>query len=135
VLCVRNAMDKTGVHWAMDVHGDEAIPANFFAGFDGIPNWTDAQGAAFYAFRDALAAHTPEFQTVLGYGRSAHGKANLTMSTNQVANRFAHMGCVAATLEMPFKDVADLPDPVRAWAPDRCKKLAHACLDVLAQRV
>ncbi len=135
VLCVRNEMDRTGVHWAMDVHGDEAIPANFFAGFEGIPNWTDAQGDAFYGFRDALAAHTPEFQTELGYGRSAHGKANLTMSTNQVANRFAHLGCVAATLEMPFKDHDPMADPVRAWSHDRCKKLAHACLDVLAQRV
>lgn len=36
VLCVRNAMDATGVDWAMDVHGDEAIPANFLAGFEGI---------------------------------------------------------------------------------------------------
>ena len=37
VLCVRNAMDETGVDFAMDVHGDEAIPANFLAGFEGIP--------------------------------------------------------------------------------------------------
>src|SRR3546814_2644574 len=27
VLCVRGAMDESGVDWAMDVHGDEAIPA------------------------------------------------------------------------------------------------------------
>ena len=38
VLCVRNAMDETGVDFAMDVHGDEAIPANFLAGFEGIPS-------------------------------------------------------------------------------------------------
>jgi murein tripeptide amidase MpaA len=37
VLCVRNAMDETGVDFAMDVHGDEAIPANFLAGFRGHP--------------------------------------------------------------------------------------------------
>ena len=38
VLAVRNAMDETGVDFAMDVHGDEAIPANFLAGFEGIPS-------------------------------------------------------------------------------------------------
>ncbi len=43
VLCVRNAMDETGVDFAMDVHGDEAIPANFLAGFEGIPSLTDKQ--------------------------------------------------------------------------------------------
>ncbi len=132
VLAIRNAMDETGVVFAMDVHGDEAIPANFIAGFEGIPNWTDAQGDKFYAFQNALAAHTPDFQTKLGYHRSAPGKANLTMSTNQLANRF---GAVAMTLEMPFKDHDSNPDPVQGWSPDRCRKLAHSCLEVLAAQI
>ncbi len=127
VLCVRNMMDKTGVDFAMDVHGDEAIPANFIAGFEGIPNWSDAQGAAYYDFRNRLTAHTPEFQDKLGYHTSAPGKANLTMSTNQIANRF---GAVAMTLEMPFKDHDPNPNPERAWSPERCKDLAHRCLEV-----
>ncbi len=132
ILCVRDAMDVSGVDWAMDIHGDEAIPANFIAGFEGIPNWSEAQGARFYAFRAALAAHTPDFQTRLGYPASAPGRANLTMSTNQLANRF---GAVAMTLEMPFKDHDDNPDSERAWSPARCKTLAHACLKVLAEIV
>ncbi len=135
VLCVRNAMDRTGVHWAMDVHGDEAIPANFIAGFEGIPNWAEAVGERFYGFRNALAAHTPDFQTKLGYPVAAAGRANLTMSTNQLANRFAHLGCVAMTLEMPFKDHDSNPDPARAWSPARCKALARSCLTVLAEMV
>lgn len=133
VLCVRNEMDRTGVHWAMDVHGDEAIPANFIAGFEGIPNWTDDQGRRFYAYREALAARTPDFQTVLGYPKSAPGKANLTMSTNQLANRFAHLGCVSMTLEMPFKDHDTNPDPDRAWSPARAQQLGRDCLAVLAE--
>jgi murein tripeptide amidase MpaA len=133
VLCVRNEMDRTGVHWAMDVHGDEAIPANFIAGFEGIPNWTDDQGNRFYAYREALAALTPDFQTTLGYPKSAPGKANLTMSTNQLANRFAHLGCVSMTLEMPFKDHDSNPDADRAWSPARSKQLARDCLAVLAK--
>ena len=131
VLCVRNAMDKSGVHWAMDIHGDEAIPANFIAGFEGIPNWTNGQGERFHAFRNALVAATPDFQTKLGYPTSAPGRANLTMSTNQLANRFAHQGCVAMTLEMPFKDHDSNPDPARAWSPDRCMALGVDCLKVL----
>ena len=135
VLCVRNAMDESGVHWAMDVHGDEAIPANFIAGFEGIPNWTDDQGKRFYAFRNGLAAHTSDFQTRLGYPASQPGRANLKMSTNQLANRFAHLGCVSMTLEMPFKDHDDNPDPIRGWSPARCKALAVSCLEVLAAQV
>ena len=132
VLCVRNAMDVIGVDWAMDIHGDEAIPANFIAGFEGIPNWNDAQGSLFYRFRDALAARTPDFQTELGYPQSAPGRANLTMSTNQLANRF---GAVAMTLEMPFKDHASNPDTQHGWSPKRCHGLAHNCLMVLAELI
>jgi murein tripeptide amidase MpaA len=135
VLCVRNEMDRTGVHWAMDIHGDEAIPANFIAGFEGIPNWTDDQGERFYTYRSALTAATPDFQDRLGYPASAPGKANLTMSTNQLANRFAHLGCVSMTLEMPFKDHNENPDPARGWNPERCKALAAACLKQLAEMV
>jgi murein tripeptide amidase MpaA len=135
VLCVRDEMDKTGVHWAMDIHGDEAIPANFIAGFEGIPNWTDTQGDRFYAFRTALTAYTHDFQDKLGYPTSAPGRANLTMSTNQLANRFAHLGCVGMTLEMPFKDHDTNAVPSHGWNPTRCKSLAHACLSVLEEMI
>lgn len=132
VLCVRDAMDATGVTFAMDVHGDEAIAANFFAGFEGIPNWTEELGEKFYDFGRRLAAHTPDFQTTLGYGKSAPGKANLTMSTNQLANRF---GAVAMTLEMPFKDHDANADREFGWSPERSKRLAHACLEVLGDTI
>jgi murein tripeptide amidase MpaA len=133
VLCVLNEMDRTGVDWAMDVHGDEAIPANFIAGFEGIPNWTEDQGARLNAFKAALEKQTPDFQTKLGYPASAPGKANLTMSTNQLANRFA--GCVSMTLEMPFKDHDTNPDPAKAWSPERCKQLGIDCLTVLESMI
>ena len=132
VLCVRDAMDGTGVVFAMDVHGDEAIPANFFAGYEGIERWSDAFGEKFYEFGRRLAAHTPDFQTQQGYAKSAPGKANLSMSTNQVAQRF---GAVAMTLEMPFKDHDPNPDPEFGWSPERSKRLAHSCLEVLADYI
>ena len=129
VLAVRDAMDATGVHFAFDAHGDEAIPANFLAGYEGIPSWQAPHGEKFYEFGRRLAAATPEFQRELGYERSQPGRANLSMSTNQLAERF---GAVSMTLEMPFKDHDANPDPVHGWSPERCKTLAHACLETLA---
>ncbi|MFA9201131.1 MAG: M14-type cytosolic carboxypeptidase [Cypionkella sp.] len=130
VLAIRNAMDATGVDFAMDVHGDEAIPAVFLAGFEGIPSWTDALGEKFYRFERILARRTPDFQTAKGYTKSAPGTANLSMSTNQLAERF---GACAMTLEMPFKDNDDLPDPVQGWSPERSKLLARDCLASLLE--
>jgi murein tripeptide amidase MpaA len=136
VLAIRNAMDATGVHWAMDVHGDEAIPAAFIAGFHGIPSWTDEQGSKYNAYLKRLSDRTPDFQTKLGYPISGAGKANLTMSTNQLAERFGPShGCVSMTLEMPFKDNHELPDPEQGWSPERCMLLARECLATLAEMV
>jgi murein tripeptide amidase MpaA len=130
VVAIRAAMDRSGVDFAMDVHGDEAIPAVFFAGFHGIPNWTERQGDGYERFRRILLRHTPDFQTRLGYPSAQPGKANLGMSTNQVANRF---GAVAMTLEMPFKDHRDAPDQLHGWSPERSKALGRACLATLAE--
>ncbi|HTU10435.1 MAG TPA: M14-type cytosolic carboxypeptidase [Allosphingosinicella sp.] len=128
VLYVRDEMDRTGVDFAMDIHGDEAIAANFLAGFEGIPSLKPEQQALFDAFSDALVATTPDFQTQKGYEIPPAGQANLSMSTAQLAERY---GAVSMTLEMPFKDNADLPDPLYGWSPDRSRLLARACLDAL----
>ena len=130
VLAIRNRMDETGVDFAMDVHGDEAIPANFLAGFEGIPNWTDALGDQFYRYQRILDRRTPDFQTQLGYPKSSPGRANLSISTNQVAERY---GACAMTLEMPFKDLADFPEPEQGWSPERCKQLGRDCLAALLE--
>lgn len=130
VLAALTVMQATGVDFAMDVHGDEAIPQNFIAGFEGIPNITEHQLGLLHTYKATLERLTPDFQTKIGYPPSSPGKANLTMSTNQLANQF---GCLAMTLEMPFKDHNNNPDPTHGWSPDRCKTLAHNCLDALAE--
>lgn len=132
VKLVRDAMDASGVDFAMDVHGDEAIPAVFLAGFEGIPSLTEKQTRLYAQYRDTLAKRTPDFQTRLGYATAGAGKANLSMSTNQVAERF---GAVAMTLEMPFKDNDDLPDADYGWSPARSIQLAKDCLAVLAEMI
>jgi murein tripeptide amidase MpaA len=128
VLCVRDAMDQTGVDFAMDIHGDEAIPANFLAGFEGIPSLKPEQLALFKDYSDTLERISPDFQTAQGYEIPPPGQANMSMSTTQLAERY---GCVSMTLEMPFKDNFNLADEVYGWSPQRSKFLAFACLDAL----
>jgi len=130
VLAIRNRMDQTGVDFAMDVHADEAIPAVFLAGFEGIPSWKEEQGEGFYRYQRILDRRTPDFQTKLGYPKASPGRANLTMSTNQLAERF---GAVSMTLEMPYKDLADFPEPEQGWSPERCKLLGRECLAALVE--
>ena len=132
VLCIRDAMDETGVHFAMDVHGDEAIPAVFLAGFQGIPSWNEAQQAGYDRYAAILERRTPDFQTKIGYPVARAGHANLTMSTNQLAERF---GAVTMTLEMPFKDNNDLPCPAQGWSPERSAALGRECLGALLEWV
>ena len=132
VLCTLAAMDESGVDFAMDVHGDEALPHNFIAGFEGIPSITDRQMGLLTDYKTILAGLSPDFQTRIGYPAASPGKANLTMSTNQLAERF---GCLATTLEMPFKDAADNPDLVAGWSPERSKLLARDCLRALLEVV
>ena len=130
VLAIRNAMDETSVDFAMDVHGDEAIPAVFLAGYEGIPSWTPELQAGFDRYKAILDRRTPDFQTRLGYPVAPEGKANLSMSTNQLAERF---GCTSMTLEMPYKDTVDVPDPEQGWSPERCKLLGRDCMAALLE--
>ena len=36
------------------------------------------------------------------------------------------------TLEQPFKDAANAPDPREGWSPARCRRLCRACVGALA---
>jgi len=132
VLAIRQAMDESGVDFAIDVHGDEAIPHVFMAGFEGVPSWTPERDALYRRYLSALTARTPDFQTTFGYAVDAPGQANLAISTNAVAERF---GAVAMTLEMPFKDHDDAPDALEGWSPKRSQALGIACLKALADMV
>ena len=128
VFLVREAMRETGVDFCLDVHGDEALPYNFIAGSDGIPAWDGRLEALLRGYKSALQRANPDFQTRHGYPAAPPGKANMTMCTNYVAETF---GCLAMTLEMPFKDTADTPDEAAGWSPERCRKLGAASLDAL----
>ena len=130
VLALRSAMDESGVDFAIDVHGDEAIPAVFLAGFEGIPSLKPEQLAGYHRYREILARRTPDFQTERGYPVAPAGKGNLSMATNQLAERF---GCVSMTLEMPCKDHDPMPCRNQGWSPERSKLLGRDCLAALAE--
>jgi murein tripeptide amidase MpaA len=121
-------MDDVGCDFNLDAHGDEALPHNFIAGYDGIPSLSERQIALLDAYQESLELISPDFQTKIGYPPAKPGEANLTMSTNALGERF---GCLAMTLEMPFKDALENPDPVYGWSPARAKHLGRACLDAL----
>lgn len=122
------AMRGTGVDLFLDVHGDEALPYNFIAGSEGAPGFDEADDARLIAYKNALVTASPDFQTKYGYPRNAPGKANMTIAGNAM---FGYFGCLSMTLEMPFKDNADLPDETFGWSPERCKHLGAANLDAM----
>ena len=128
VFLVRRAMQDAGVDFHMDVHGDEALPYNFIAGFEGVPSVTEAQLALLDSYMAKLDALSAEFQTLHGYPKDAPSSADMRKCTDYVAENFA---ALAMTLEMPFKDNADQPEPIHGWSPARCRLLAKSCIDAL----
>jgi len=128
VYLVRQMMHNTGVDICLDVHGDEALPYNFIASSEGIASWTDEREALLNHFKEELAMINPDFQTEHGYPRTPAGKANLAMCTNYVAETF---GCLAMTLEMPFKDTIDTPNAMQGWSPERSEHLGAACVEAV----
>lgn len=125
VYYVRNKMQQTGVDMFLDVHGDEALPYNFVAGGEGIPNYSDKIAQLESTFKQALLTATPEFQDTYGYAKDNPGEANLTVGSNAIGNDFH---CLAYTLEMPFKDNAELPCAAYGWSPERSKQLGKDVL-------
>ena len=132
VFHVLSSMHETGVFLVLDVHGDEALPYNFIAGSEGVTGFSDSDDARLQAYKSALVTASPDFQTRFGYPRNAPGKANLSIAGNAL---FSAFGGLAMTLEMPFKDNADLPDPISGWSPERCRNLGRANVDAMLDAV
>ncbi len=129
VFWVKQEITRTGADFFLDVHGDESLPFCFIAGTEGLPEWSPHRQSQLDFYRDTLARLNPDFQTEKGYPPKPPGQANMSMSTAQIAHL---QGCLAMTLEMPFKDTTATPNPVYGWSTGRCKSLAHSCLDTLA---
>ena len=126
VLLVRNAMEASGADLFLDIHGDEALPYVFFSTAEEVPGFSDAQRVRQARFVEAFQAASPDFQTEHGYLSGRFKDELLTLASKWVAHRF---GCVSITLEMPFKDNANLPDSLTGWNGKRSKRLGAAMLN------
>ena len=133
VLLVRQAMEATGVALFLDIHGDEALPYVFFSTAEEVPGFSEVQRARQARFVECFQAASPDFQTQYGYLSGRFKDELLSLASKWVAHRF---GCVSVTLEMPFKDNANLPDGAHGWSGERSKRLGAAMLNpILGQLV
>ncbi len=128
VLCIRERMQRDGLHFCLDVHGDEGLPYNFIAGPDGVEGLPGKLAELQDAYERRLMQVNPDFQITHGYPEAAPGTANMTMCTTWVAD---HFKALAMTLEQPFKDTADSPHVAHGWSPERCRQLGRSNLDAL----
>jgi murein tripeptide amidase MpaA len=128
VYYVTNKMKETGVDLFYDVHGDEGLPFVFLAGCEGVPSYDARMAKLQQQFVDALLLISADFQTEFGYDKDEPGKANLTVASNWVAETFT---CLSNTLEMPFKDNDNMPDPMAGWSPERSIYLGEASLTAM----
>ena len=125
VYLVRQKMLQAGVDLCLDAHGDECLPYNFVVGSEGNPGYTQDIAMLETAFKDCWMAACPDFQDTHHYGYDAPGQANPTLATNWVAQ---HFGCLALTIEMPFKDNAEHPDAAVGWSGARARQLGASVL-------
>lgn len=130
VLVVREAMLASGVDLLLDVHGDEDTPYVFAAGCEGNPSYGPRLDALEDLFMRTLMDLDADFQRRFGYDLDEPGQADLSLAANYAGERF---DCLALTLEMPFKDAANNPDPERGWTPERAAGFgAHVVGSMLA---
>lgn len=126
VFYVRKKMDETGMNLMLDVHGDEELPYNFVAAAEGIPGYNEYLAGMERKFISHWIETCPDFQDTYKYPLEQPGGANMTICTNQIAQRF---GCLALTIEMPFKDNANMPDKIYGWSDTRSKMLGASVLN------
>ena len=134
VYHVRNTMDKYGCDLNIDIHGDEDLAYNFISSIEGIPSFDERLKNLLEKFIGSWKASCPDFQDIHGYPKNEPGKANLTICSKHIGERYK---CLSLTVEMPFKDNNDLPDPEFGWSPERSilfgESILHPILQVVDQ--
>jgi len=126
VLCVRDALHATGCDAFFDIHGDENLPYVFVAGSEMLPSFTAQQATEQDAFAADFRVASSDFQSEHGYHASKYKDDVLKLASKYVGHTF---GCLSLTLEMPFKDNANAPDPRFGWSGARSAALGAAMLE------
>jgi murein tripeptide amidase MpaA len=130
VFAVRNRMHETGCDLFLDIHGDESLPYVFVAGCEMLEGFTPRQQEEQQAFIDSFLQASADFQTVHGYEPTKYREDLLQLASKYVGHTFK---CVSLTLEMPFKDNANLPDAIAGWNGARSARLGRAILQPILQ--
>lgn len=132
VFSVRQHMLDTGVDLFLDIHGDEEFRFVFAAGCEGNPSFTSDHAAQDLRFREMFREANPNFSTQNGYPLDEPGTADLSIACNFVGETF---GCLALTIEMPFKDSVAIPDSVVGWGIAHSRNLGASVLEPIADFV
>ena len=129
VFLVRERMLAEGGDLFLDIHGDEELPYNFVAGCEGNPSYDQRHAELERIFKNAYMAVSPDFQDTHGYPKDDAGKGDLRIAANWLGEQFKTL---SFTIEMPFKDNADLPNELVGWSGERSAKLGADVLFPIA---
>lgn len=132
VFLVRQKIHETGCDFFLDVHGDESLPYVFVAGSEMLEDFSAAQAAEQQRFIDAFHRASPDFQTRFGYASGKYREDVLKLASKYIGHVFK---CPSLTLEMPFKDNAELPEPAAGWSGARSARLGQALLQPIWELV
>ena len=123
-------MLTTGVEMFFDIHGDESLPYIFTSGCADNKSFSAKQQRYEEKFETIFQQINPDYQTTVGYPKNHFSLESPTIATKWVGNQF---DCLAYTLEMPFKDNANLPNQTTGWNGYRSKLLGASLLTAIHQ--
>lgn len=130
VFLVRQKIERVGIDLFMDIHGHETIHYNFAILNEGAPSYSEKQKQLADEFISRWMATNPDFQNTYGPEKKKAGEADLRIATNYIGETY---GCLAMTIEMPFKDNDNHPNEKTGWSAERSMALGASSLTVINQ--
>ena len=128
VYYIKKQMDEYGVDLCLDIHGDEELPYNFISRNEGIPSYSDRIRKLEDNFINSWLKISPDLQNEIGYEKNKAGEANLDVCAKHIGERF---NCLSLTIEMPFKDNKNMPNPIYGWSSERSENFGASVLNVI----
>ena len=95
------------------------------AGNQMIEGFSAAELESQRQFIEDFKVASPDFQDKFGYADNKYSADMLTLASKFIGHTYR---CLSLTLEMPFKDNANLPDAAVGWDGARSARLGEAIL-------
>ena len=128
VFYVKEKMKEIGMDFNLDVHGDEGLPYVFISGIEGIPSFDKKLEELTNDFMNNWKVINPDLQDKYGYPKNERATANLMICSKNLGEEF---NCLSQTLEMPFKQNNNIPDPIMGWSAERSIKLGESLVSTM----